>query len=196
MMPGHRQTTTGKKTVRMSSQIDKDKAIESFLRHAGELVHLSLVTDSGLLKLYGEEVVTAIAELERSDREGDVCLRCGGQCCRDIGCELYAPQFHQCPIYEFRPIACRLHFCHRFDAADRSLVLSLRDIFLDSLTAVESRTGEAFTALDSPPLAGYLPEFVAAVVPRIDEVRCGLLSPEYARRLILKEARKCRVGLK
>ena len=41
----------------------------------------------------------------------------------------------------------------------------LRNIFLDSLTAVESRTDEALTALDSPPLAGYLPEFVAAAVP-------------------------------
>ena len=40
----------------------------------------------------------------------------------------------------------------------------LRNIFLDSLAAVESRTGEALTALDSPPLAGCLPEFVAAAV--------------------------------
>lgn len=175
--------------------VDKDKAIESFLRHAEELAHLSLVTDSELLKLYGEEVVAAIAGLEESGREEGVCLRCGGQCCRDIGCELYAPQFDRCPIYEFRPIACRLHFCHRFDAAGRSLVLALRDVFLGSLTAVESRTGEALTALDSPPLAGCLPEFAAAVVPRMEEVRCGLLSPERARRLILKEARKCRIGL-
>ncbi len=175
--------------------VDKDKAIESFLRHAEELAHLSLVTDSELLKLYGEEVVAAITELEESGREEDVCLRCGGQCCRDIGCELYAPQFDRCPIYEFRPIACRLHFCHRFDASARSLVLALRDVFLGSLTAIESRTGEALTALDSPPLAGCLPEFAAAVVPWIEEVRCGLLSPERARKLILKEARKCRVGL-
>ena len=105
--------------------MDKDKAIKSVLRHADEFAHLSLITDSELLKLYGEEVVAAITGLERSGQQEDVCLRCGGQCCRDIGCELYAPQFDQCPIYEFRPIACRLHFCHRFDAAGRSLVLAL-----------------------------------------------------------------------
>ena len=165
LVAGHR--VAGEETARISRKMDKDKAIESFLRHAEEFAHLPLVTDSELLKLYGEEVVAAIAGLERSGREEDVCLRCGAQCCRDIGCELYAPQFDQCPIYEFRPIACRLHFCHRFDAADRSLVLALRDVFLGSLTAVESRTGEALMALDSPPLAGCLPEFAAAVVPRM-----------------------------
>ena len=174
--------------------MDVERAVESFVRHAGELSCLSLVTDSELRKLYGEEVAAAIAELESRDREDALCLHCVAQCCRDIGCELYAPQFSQCPIHEFRPIACRLHFCHRFDAAGRSLSLELRDVFLGSLKVVEGGTGETMTALDCLPLSSCLPEFVATVVPWIDGVRRDCLSPKRALTLIGREARRYRTG--
>ena len=170
------------------------KAITTFIERTDHLTRLCLVTDSELLKLYGEEVIMAVSELGKFDREEGVCLRCGGQCCRDIGCELYAPQFNQCPIYEFRPIACRLHFCHLFNAADNSPAVALRDIFLGSLSAEEIRTGETLTPLDIPPLSRCMPEFTTAVVPWIDEVRHGSLSPERALVLIGEEAAKYHIS--
>jgi len=166
------------------------KAITSFIERADHLIQLCLVTDSELLNLYGEEVITAVTELGKFDREEGVCLRCGGQCCRDIGCELYAPQFNQCPIYEFRPIACRLHFCHLFNAADNSPALALRDIFLGSLSAEEVRTGEFLTPLDVPPIGRCMPELITKLVPWVDAVRHGNLSTEHALVLIREEAGK------
>ena len=176
--------------------MDVERAVESFLKHAGELPALSLVTDAEFRKLYGGEVVAAVAVLENRDREEDICRRCVGECCRDIGCELYAPQFSQCPVHEFRPVACRLHFCHRFDDAGRSLSLALRDVFLGSLTAAEARTGEVLTALDCLPLSRCLPEFVATVIPRVEDVRRGQLCPERALTLIRTEARRHHSGLR
>jgi len=176
--------------------MDIEKVVESFLRCVGELPHLSFVTDGEFRWLYGREVVAVAAELEGHDRKESLCLRCGGQCCRDIGCELYAPQFSQCPIHEFRPIACRLHFCHRFDAAGRSLSLDLRDVFAGSLKAAEERAGEGMTALDCLPLSRCSPEFVAAVLPWMEEVQRGCLSPERALTLISREARRYRTRLR
>jgi len=171
------------------------KAITTFVERSDHLSQLCLVTDSKLLDLYGEEVITAIRVLGEYDREEGVCLRCGGQCCRDIGCELYAPQFKQCPIYEFRPIACRLHYCHHFNDAENSPALALRDIFLGSLSVAEIRTGEFLTPLDVPPLGRCMPEFISIVTPWIDEVRHGSLSPESALTLIHREASRYHMNL-
>lgn len=195
-LPGPVPEGPGGEQGSRSTDMDIERAVESFLRHAGELPDLSLVTDAEFRKLYGEEVVTVVAELENRDREEELCLRCVGECCRDIGCELYAPQFSQCPIHDLRPVACRLHFCHRFDDAGRSLSLALRDVFLGSLTAAEARIGEALTALDCLPLSRCLPEFVAAVVPRVEDVRRGQLCPERALALIRREARRYRTSLR
>jgi len=172
------------------------KAITTFVERADHLARLYLVTDSELLQLYGEEVIAAVSELDRFDREEGICLRCGGQCCRDIGCELYAPQFNQCPIYEFRPIACRLHFCHLFNAADNSPALALRDVFLGSLSAEEVRTGEFLTSLDVPPIGRCMPDFIAMVAPWIDEVKQGSFPTECALKLIREEAEKYYTSLR
>ena len=176
-------------------EMDKDKAVSRFIQHAGELARLPLVTHGAVRQLYGEEVTSALSVLHRFDREEKVCARCHGECCRDIGCELHAPEFGSCPIHEFRPMACRLHFCHRFDAAGRDLVLGLRDIFLGSLEASESRASDVSRALDTPPLARCLPEFAAAASPWVQAVREGHLSPRRAARLIRREARKHCTGL-
>lgn len=170
--------------------MDIEKAINHFLSNVGRFTQLLLVSDGELEELFGGEVTEALAELERLDREEQVCWHCGGRCCRDIGCELYDSRFSQCPIYDFRPIACRLHFCHRFDVAGRSLVLALRDIFLGSLMAVELGDSVVLRLLDSLPLAGVSPELVAAISPWVAAVRQDNLAPERARGLIWQEAEK------
>jgi len=175
--------------------MDKDRAIATFVRRARELARLPLITGAELRKLYGREVAEALSVLHRFDRENGLCLRCGAQCCADIGCELYAPQFRRCPIYGLRPVACRLHYCHRFDAAGRSLVLGLRDIFAASLAAAEEDNSDIARRLDCPPLAPATPEFTAAILPLIRAVRRGSLTPQTARTLIRREAGKHHAGL-
>ena len=115
----------------------KEKAVVSFLEHVEQLSRLPLITDSETVELYGEEVAAAVAAMDQVNREGQICLNCQSRCCPACGCELYAPQFGQCPIYDFRPVLCRLHFCHRFSTAGRSIVVELGDIFFDSLSAGE-----------------------------------------------------------
>jgi len=113
-------------------------------------------------------------------------------CCGDIGCELYAAQFGQCPIYAYRPIACRLHFCHRFDALHRALIIELRDVFVGCYRAVDFSDSSNLRSLDAPPLKDVCPEFVAAVGSCVNAVREGRLSPDHAAQTISREAENYR----
>ena len=168
--------------------MDKGKAISNFLSLVDQFGQLLLVTDEEVEKLFGEEVVAALAELDRSNREGRICSSCGGDCCRDMGCELYAPLFKRCPIYDLRPIICRLHFCHRFDVVSKSLVIELRDIFFGCFRAVDFWDSANLRSLDVPPLAGASPELMAALSPIVASVRQGSLDPEHAAELIRRQA--------
>jgi len=170
--------------------MDKKKAINNFLRYIDKLHRLPLITDSEMLELFGEEVITAVAEIDRFNHEGQICSRCQSRCCLVAGCELYAPEFGQCPIFEFRPVLCRLHFCHRFNDAGRSMVIELGDIFFDSLLAGEQNDNDRVRLFESPPLAKHAPGLIKATAPWVDAVRKGSLNPEYARALICVEAAK------
>ena len=170
--------------------MDKGKAISDFLERVDRFPQMVLVTDEEVKELFGEEVSTALAELERFGRQESLCAGCGGTCCRDIGCELYASWLSLCPIYHFRPLACRFHFCHRFDALHKSLVIELRDIFLGCYMAVDFRDSANLRSLDCPPLAGVCPELVAALSPWIEAVREGSLDPERALEVIRREAER------
>jgi hypothetical protein len=170
--------------------MNKKKAIASFLEYVEQLSRLPLITDSEMHRLFGEEVTTAVAEIDRVNREEQICLLCQSRCCLACGCELYAPEFRQCPIYEFRPVLCRLHFCHRFNSAGRSVVVELGDIFFDSLLAAEKAGIARVKLFESPPLARHTPGFIKTTASWVDAVRKGSLSPEYARKLICLEAEK------
>jgi len=170
--------------------MDKKKAINSFLEYVDKLKRLPLITDSEILQLFGEEVTTTVAEIDRFNREGQICPNCQNRCCPVAGCELYAPEFGQCPIFEFRPVLCRLHFCHRFNDVGRSMVIELGDIFFDSLLAGEQNGNDRVRLFESPPLAKHAPGLILATAPWVDAVRKGSLNPEYARELIYLEAEK------
>lgn len=169
--------------------MNRGKAISNFLSLVDQFGQLLLVTDEEVEKLFGEEVVAALAELDRSNREGRICSSCGGDCCRDMGCELYAPLFKRCPIYDLRPIICRLHFCHRFDAVSKSLVIELRDIFFGCFRAVDFWDSANLSSLDVPPLAKASPELIAALLPTVAAVREGNLDSERAAELIRRKTK-------
>ena len=170
--------------------MNKTKAITSFLEHVEQLPRLPLITDSEMRKLFGEEVTTALAEIDRFNQEEQLCLRCQNRCCPVCGCELYAPEFGRCPIYDFRPVLCRLHFCHRFNSAGRSVVVELGDTFFESLQAADQAGSAKVRLFESPPLARDAPELTEVTTPWVDSVRKGNLNPEYARKLICMEAEK------
>ena len=168
--------------------MNKGFAISSFLSRCDRFGQLLLVTDEEVRELFGDELVATVGELERFSREEQVCSGCGGDCCRDLGCELYASRFDSCPIHDLRPIVCRLHFCHRFDATGKSLVIDLRDIFFGCFRAVDFCDSPNLKSLDVPPLAEASPEFVAAIAPWMVAVREGRLDPAYVAESIRCEA--------
>lgn len=178
--------------VSASRQMDKGKAIDRFLRRVDGFPQLVLVTDEEVSLLFGEEVTEALVRLERFSEEEKVCGGCGGVCCRDIGCELYASPFSQCPIHEFRPIVCRFHFCRRFDRVDKSLIIELRDVFLGCFMAVDFCDHVNLRSLDVPPLAEFCPELVAAAGPWVEAVQGGRLDPQHGAKLIVQEVIKYR----
>ena len=170
--------------------MDKNKAVANFLKHVEQLPRLPLISDSEMYQLYGDEVAAAVAEMDRINQEEQLCLNCQNRCCLACGCELYAPQFGQCPIYDYRPVLCRLHFCHRFNAASRSIVVELGDIFFDSLMAAEQAGSDKVRLFESPPLARHAAGLIEATAPLADAVRSNSLDPEHAKRLINQEAEK------
>ena len=66
--------------------MDRGKAIASFLNHFEQLTRLPLVTDQEMKHLYGDEVESAIQELDRINREKQICVNCNENCCQKYGC--------------------------------------------------------------------------------------------------------------
>lgn len=172
--------------------MDKAKAIDRFLRRVDRFSQVALITSEEVQHLFGEEVTRALLQLEHFLTENRICSDCGGVCCRDIGCELYASQFVRCPIHEYRPIACRLHFCSRLDDPYRSIIIELRDVFVGCYRAVDFWTSPNLKSLDSPPFAEACPQFVASVSPWVSAVREGRLAPDRAGQMLCREAESYR----
>jgi len=174
--------------------MNRAKVITSFLEHVEGLSRLPLISNQEMDELFGEAVTAAVMELDRFNRKEEICRYCQNRCCQAIACEFHAPQFSRCPIHDFRPVVCRLHFCHRFhiDNTGNSLVKELGDVFFDSLLAAD-RDGSAKVRLfDCPPLARTAPSLIKVAEPWVNAVREGSLNPERAERLIYREAVKYR----
>jgi len=173
--------------------MDKQKAINNFLDYVERLSWLPFITDSEMNMLFGEEVSAALAELDRFNRERQICRHCEKRCCQIANCELYAPQFQRCPIYSLRPVVCRLHFCHKFHVPGNSVIEELSDIFFDSLLAADRYGSTRVRLFDNPPLAMSSPAFIAATSSWMSAVREGSLAPVKAGKLIRREAAKYRI---
>lgn len=172
--------------------VDETRAIATFLGAVGRFVQVALLTDEEVRELFGEDTAAALAAFDRYSEENGLCASCGGVCCSEIGCEVYSPQFGECPIHATRPLLCRFHFCHRFDVVDKTLVIALRDIFLACYTADQISSGTIAKSMSVPPLETACPALAANVQPLMDEIREGSLDPQNGIQLIRKEVDRYR----
>ncbi len=189
---------------RQLATIDKQRAVDVFLTRIGGLSRLPLVTDNEIAGLYGDEVAATLAELDRANDAGRTCRDCGGKCCHACGCELYSERFDWCPIHAYRPVVCRLHFCHRFDVAGSRAVIELSDVFFDGLLAAQGRGAESWGDIrlddekvrlfDSPPLARNAPQLTAAASDWMMGLNAGTLSPKRVAGLLRREAARFRTA--
>ncbi len=189
---------------RQLATIDKQRAVDVFLTRVGGLSRLPLVSDDEIAGLYGDEVAATLAELDRANQAGRTCLDCGGKCCHACGCELYSERFDWCPIHAYRPVVCRLHFCHRFDVAGSRAVVELSDVFFDSLLAAEGRSAEGRSderlgdervrLFDSPPFERNAPQLTEAASGWMNGLDAGTLSPKRVARLLRREATRFRTA--
>lgn len=185
----------GRQPERQISVMDKEKAIRSFLEHVDRLPRLPLVTDMEMDALFGEEVAAALAHLDRHNQAEQMCLQCESRCCQVCQCELYTPQFSRCPIQEFRPVLCRLHFCNRFRVAGSTLMDELGDIFFDSLLAADREGNPGVRLFESPPLSIAAPGLIAATSPWMQALREGTANPEQVEKKVRREAEKYRTAV-
>lgn len=143
-------------------------------------------------------MVTAAAEALQKYAV-DHCAACAGSCCHEIGCGFRSVRFGSCPIFEYRPVACRLYYCEkvledeRLTAAEKALlerpVAGLADFIRDEQAfrlpfEPQAMVGE----LGWLALLGIEKE-VRDVVKRVEE---GAYSADVARGLLLDVVRRCR----
>lgn len=174
--------------------MDIDKAVRNFLKQVDRFGQLLLVTDNEVEELYGEEVAAALAKLERINQEKQICSGCDGFCCWKIGCDLYDIKFNRCPVNDFRPLACRFHFCNSFYILENELVTELADIFYSSFLALSVWDSDKSTEMISPLLAGVPTELAAALSLRMGEVRRGELDTELAEEFVRREVETYRTA--
>jgi hypothetical protein len=173
-----------------SPRLDRDGAIANFMENVDHLTRLPFVTDLEIEELYGEEVAAALGDLERINQEKRICQQCDSNCCRDHGCEFYAPQFSQCPIHDLRPPICRFHFCEQFRIADRPTITELSEIFLYSLSVAAANGSGSVKFFKPPPFATVSPELIEIIKPLVNGVQSGNLKPGYGRRRVRQEVIK------
>jgi hypothetical protein len=167
-----------------------DRAIERFLANVDKLEHLPFITDEEIASLYGEQVAESLAVLAMYNQKEKICQKCDHKCCPLVNCELYLPQFSQCPIYPYRPALCRMHFCDHFPVEDISFIREFADIFLNSLIEAKQAGKQKVNLFDCPPLGKQVPEFVRQVLPLVEAVKTGNFQEAPARDLIMAELEK------
>jgi hypothetical protein len=167
--------------------VDQEKAINRFVEHVEDLPNLPLVTDLEMKELYGEEVATALEKMNRLIWEKQLCLQCDSICCQEYGCEFYAPQFGQCPIFDLRPIVCRFHFCEKFQVVGGSTIKELSEIFLYSIHAAGRCGSTRGRFFDPPPLGKVAPQLVESISPWVNAVRTGRLNHRDGRKRVREQ---------
>lgn len=170
--------------------MDRNAAITSFMEHIESLSGLPFITDLEIKEIYGQEVASALEGLERISQEEQICQQCDINCCREHGCELYAPQFNRCPVHDFRPAICRFHFCQKFQNSGRPFIEELSEIFLYSLSTAAANGSDRVKFFNPPPFAEVVPELIEIIGPLVKGVRSGSIEPGYCRRRILEEVLK------
>ena len=178
----------------MERRLDKDQAINCFLNNHLILIRLPLISDDEMANLYGEEVISALAEVDEYGRSEGFCRDCRERCCSLISCELYSTELKKCPIQPYRPVLCRMHFCNRFSEKYRMLVKEIGDIFLDGLLTAEKMGSKIIHLFDTPPLGKYMPEMTVFVSKTLQEIKSGNMTEIQGLEMIHAEAEKFRLA--
>jgi hypothetical protein len=134
---------------------------------------LPLISDSEMTRLFGEEVASALAELELFNRQERICPTCRGSCCRLVSCEFYTPELDCCPAQKLRPVLCRMHFCKSYARVYPWLVKEMGDIYLESLIEAGKSGYKKVFLFDCPPLKNCAPEMVTPVSHKLSEFKQG-----------------------
>jgi hypothetical protein len=164
--------------------LDVTRAVSHFRVQFESLSLLPFITDSEMDRLFGEEIREAIGKLQRYGEQEKLCRNCTDRCCRLVSCELYAPELSRCPVYPFRPLLCRMHFCRHFTQTYPILVREMGDIFLEGLLAAEKIDKGKAALFDCPPLRKLIPELLGSIVPLIEGVKEGRLEENSILKLI------------
>lgn len=109
--------------------MEVDLLTQNLWRSVERLPHLPFVTDTELEDNLDLQIVQALRLLDGINRAQSICSQCGGQCCRDMGCELFTAELGCCPIADYRPLLCRFHYCEKFGPEHETLIKWLRDLF-------------------------------------------------------------------
>jgi hypothetical protein len=153
--------------------LDIGRAVGNFLKNFESLSRLPLITDAEMDHLFGEEVNSSITELEFLNQKEQLCRECTNRCCQLVHCEFYSYKFSRCPIYDFRPLLCRMHYCYNFPSEYRDLVKDLGDIFLDSLISIERPGNRNARLFDCPSFKSCAPELTKKVTSLIKLFEAG-----------------------
>jgi len=118
--------------------VNKEKAIQNLTLNIERFPQLPFIADCEVTELLSPEVSRALGLLDRISDEKGICSACGGGCCQQMGCELFAPEFGECPIHEYRPLLCRFHYCERFGTEHEALIRELIAIFTSAVSKLEA----------------------------------------------------------
>ena len=174
--------------------MDIEKAVHTFLEQSDLKNQIVFITDKDIKELFGEEVTEAITRLQLLNRDKHLCSDCDGYCCSDIDCELYDVRYDLCPIYDFRPMVCRLQFCNRFYMQEVELINGLREVYFGSLMAIGDWESARTMAMSVPPFTDVLPEVAATFSRIVDKMQQGELEPELAAELLRQEVEWFRIN--
>jgi hypothetical protein len=172
--------------------LDVDKARDHFLKNFESLSRLPLISDAEMEQLFGAEVSAALTELYQFNQKGNICRQCNSRCCLLVSCELYTARLSRCPIYSYRPVLCRVHFCNQYAPEYRTLVKKIGDIYIESLIEADRMDSEKVYLFDSPPLMKLAPELVAKIASYILDFKEGRLDEPSTFGLIEAAAEKYR----
>lgn len=174
--------------------LDVNRAVKNFLVCFESLSCLPFIGDDEIVRLYGEQVETVLAELERYNQQENLCRNCEYRCCQLVKCEFYNLALSICPAHHFRPLLCRMHYCDKFTPVYPLAVKELGDIFLESLLAAERINIEKAKLFDCPPLSKLVPELTKSVSNFIKTTGEGRLDEDTILKLINDEIIKLKAG--
>lgn len=179
--------------------MDVRSAVERAAKRVNTFTQLPFATDAEMADLFGPEVKQALRLLDQLNASQNTCRECAGLCCSQMRCELYAAEFGQCPVSQFRPVLCRFNFCYRFGKDNADLAKALIEVAVDTVAAVPADSpaagGFALNALLYGECQGpgdILPPAVLRMRTMTDEARSGRLSWEEARRSLVAEVERYR----